>query len=72
MSMDFVPATDYKTSRPERRRQQKEMMRAMSKGTRRINAPHRGPNRKMRRTGNWGEIDGYTVEYADASYMGGF
>lgn len=47
----YIPAVDYTKSRAERRRE----LREMTFEPKRINPPKRGPNRKMRRSGHFGD-----------------
>lgn len=65
MSMDFIPAeTDYTISRAERRRKLREDYKFYKRGNPKINPPRWGGNRKMTRSGVYGEdLEGLYVDY---------
>ena len=49
MSYDYIPQTDYSLSRAERRRKEKESIRSMFKGERKLNPSQHSLNRQHRR-----------------------
>ena len=49
MSYDYMPQTNYSISRAERRRKEKESIRSMFKGERKLNPSQHPLNREHRR-----------------------